>query len=309
MPAFTLIILFFIAPALAGQLCNVLASPQKRVQYQQAAQWNALKYSTVLFVGLLAILILFTLVGELTGWKPSRPFGVTLLIGTCISAAVYLWNFGRLSEKTASHKSVLKVVGGLLTVTIATASKIYSDMIIADLTSLPPQELPGAQLLLTFILTPVIWLAALSLVAGYISVPVTFFLLAKGVILDWRTNRGTRPTINSGLYFAAIVALCYFTAILSIMISNLLTSAVYEKPLRNAIARAAYLLPPSYCGLPDKEGAGIAVLKYRKAGLAIPHKEKGYEFSTVSCNPKPQTIEEATERLATPNGHIVSRRE
>jgi hypothetical protein len=301
-----LVLLFFITPAVTGQIINVLASAKKRAWYMQVTQWKALECSVALFAGLLGILILVTTVNQLTGWKPTRQIGVMLLIATCVSAATYLWHFWGLSSKAANHKRVLTAVAGVLTLTIATASKISSDMAIAEFTNLSPQELPGAQLLLTFILTPVLWMLTLSLALGYASIPLTLIILGKGIYADWKTNKGAKPTTSTGLYVSAVLALCYFTAIQLVMISNMLTIDVYEKPLRTAVAHAAFLLPPSYCGLPDIEGAGIAVLKYRRAGLAIPHKEKGYEFSTISCDPKPQTIEAAASKLAAHKASIAS---
>lgn len=289
---FALVLVFISATsALLGHIANVRSSPEKLAWYLQIKRWKAHQYSMALFVGLLLVLYAVTGISQLTGWKPQQPIGLMLLTATCITAAAYLWFYWDLTPKVAEYKSLLKYIGALLTVCIVTTSKIQSDMAISELTGLPAQELPGAQMFLTFILTPTIWLLAVSFVVGFISIPLTVLVLIWGIYQDWKKGKGTKFDFASGSHVCAWMAIAYFSIILLTMSSGILKKNFYEKRLNGAIAYSAFLLPPSYCGLPDAGDASIAVLKYKRAALAMPDEKMGYTFSKISCDPKQKSPE------------------
>jgi hypothetical protein len=289
---FALVLVFiFTAAALLGHIAHVHSSPEKLAWYLQVKEWKSQQYTMALFVGLLLVLYAATGINQLTGWKPQQPIGLMLLAATCITAAAYLWFYWDLTPKVAKHKSFLKGIGALLTVCIATTSKIHSDMAIAQLTGLPPQELPGAQLFLTFILTPTIWFLAISLVVGFISIPLTLLLLIWGIYKDWKKDKGSKFDFASARHVCAWVAMAYFSIIMLTMSTGILKKNFYEKRLNNAIAYSAFLLPPSYCGLPDTKGASIAVMKYKRAAMALPDEKLGYTFSKIACDPSQKSLE------------------
>lgn len=297
---FALVIVFvFATSALLGHIAHVRASPEKLSWYMQVKEWKAREYSMALFIGLIALLFILTGISKATGWKVPAPHAVGVLTATCLSALLYLGLLGeKYLVKIANHKGLLKVAGGALGVCFVTASKIVSDMAIAELTNLPPQELPGAQMLLTLIMQPVLALVIISLLLGYISIPITFGTLAWWIYQEIKTNRGTQPTYLTASYICAFIAITVSTITLLTMTSSMLKQSFYEKRLRIAIAHSAFHLPPSYCGLPDTEGAAIASLKYRRAALAVPDTDKGYTFSSLSCDPKLDSQQKLAALLA-----------
>lgn len=292
------LVLIFATSALLGHIAHVRASPEKLAWYMKVKEWKAREYSMALFIGFIVFLFILQGISNATGWRLSTPQALGFLTATCLSALLYLGVLGRkYIAKVAEHKGLLKVVGGVLAVCFVTASKIGSDMVIAELTNLPPQELPGAQMLLTFILQPVLGLIAISLLLGYISIPAAFGTLAWWIYQELKASKGTQPTFMTGSYICAFIAMAVSTVILLTMTSSMLKQSFYEKRLRTAIAHSAFHLPPSYCGLPDAEGAAVAQLKYRRAALAMPDKNKGYVFSSLPCTPKLDSPQELATLL------------
>ncbi|WP_462379420.1 hypothetical protein [Pseudomonas sp. Marseille-QA0892] len=277
---------------LAGQVAHVRGSAAKLAWYRKVREWTAAEYSMAIFLVFLALLFSITGVHQLTGWKPRAPVGLLLLIATCTTAAVYLWFFLNLARIVATHKTLLGMVGTLAAVSIATASKISSDMAIAELTGMPPQELPGAQLALTFILTPIFWFVAISFLIGYVSIPATLLLLFWGIYKDAKQHKGSKFNLSSAGYVCSWVAMSYLSILLLTMSTELMNKNFYEKRLRSAISYSAFHLPPSYCGFTNLPGAGIAALRDNGAGLAIPDSERGYIFHTVSCEREVRIIED-----------------
>lgn len=296
---FALVLVFiFASSALLGHIAHVRASPEKLAWYMKVKEWTAREYSMALFIGLIALLFIFMGISGATGWKLPAPQTLGFLTATCLSALLYLGVLGgKYIAKVGDHKSLLKVVGGSMAVCFVTASKIGSDMAISELTNLPPQELPGAQMLLTLILQPVLGLAVISLLLGYISIPATFSTLVWWIYQEIKTNKGTQPTFLTAIYTCAFIAMMVSTVILLTMTGGMLKKSFYEKRLRTAIVHAAFHLPPSYCGLPDAEGAAVAQLKYHQAALAIPDKDKGYIFSRLQCDPKLDSPQELATLL------------
>lgn len=291
-----LILVFFaILPASLGYITNALNSPAQRswyaTQWATLKAWQALDYARALFV-LCAALLYVAGGSAYLGMKLSMPLALTLMIATSLSALLYLWVFADMTQKVNSYEQRIKFSLGLIVISIATASKIYSDAGIAELTGLPPQELPGAQLLLTFILTPVIWLVMTALLIGYLSIPGTIYLLARGIYLDVRKKAG-----SPGKYVLASIALSFLSLTLLTMTKKLLDKEFYEKRLREAVVFASFNLPPAYCGLPNQKGSSIAPLGDGKAALAMPDEKLGFTFRTLDCEPKSQPQEELTVLL------------
>ncbi|HBO5639842.1 hypothetical protein GFM12_06900 [Pseudomonas aeruginosa] len=285
-----LLVLFFVLPILLGHVSHVLRSPEKLAWYLQVREWRMLEYFLALFIVSIATMYAVAAIQYLTGARLSSVVALALMLVTCLSALGYLWHFAGMTARVTQHKTLLKVLGGLLAVCFATVSKIYSDAAIAELAGLPPQELPASQLFLTFLLTPTLWFLVGSLAAGYLSIPATIFLLGRGLYLDLKKKRGNdKPTAR---YIAACTAVAFSSLLLVTMMQSLLSKSFYEKRLRAAIAFSSFHLPPSYCGLPNVEGASVTALKYRRAALAVPDEKKGYTFNVVQCESKAQKAEE-----------------
>ncbi|OBY18712.1 hypothetical protein A8O37_30905 [Pseudomonas aeruginosa] len=138
---------------------------------------------------------------------------------------------------------------------------------------------------LTFILTPTIWFLAISFVVGCISIPLTLLFLIWGIYKDWKKDKGSKFDFASARHVCAWVAMAYFSIIMLTMSTGILEKSFYEKRLNSAIAYSAFLLPPSYSSLPDIKGTSIAVMKYKRAALALPDEKMAYRFSKIACDP------------------------
>jgi hypothetical protein len=273
-----------IATVLFGQIAHVRASPEKLVWYMQIKEWKSQTYAMVIF--LVAMALLFILMGfsKASGWKLPSLQAQWLLIFSCLAALWYLGGFARkFLERLASYKTPIKLLGGWLAVCLVTASKVGADKAIAELTNLPPQEFPGAQMLLTLVFQPVIVFISSSVLLGYLSIPATLLLLAFWIYKEFKVRKGEKPTTLTLTYASAILAIMVPTVTMLAMSSNALNKRFYEKPLRIAIAYSAFHLPLSYCGLSNVEGAAVAQLNDRRAALAMPDEEKGYVFDSIPC--------------------------
>ncbi|MNJ56771.1 hypothetical protein D3C77_523340 [compost metagenome] len=132
---------------------------------------------------------------------------------------------------------------------------------------------------------------------GCISIPLTLFLMIWGIYKDWKKDKGSKLDFASARHACAWVAMAYFSIIMLTMSTGILKKSFYEKRLNNAIAYSAFLLPPSYCGLPDIKGARVAVMKYKRAALALPDERMGYTFSKIACDPLQKTPEQLLSEL------------
>ncbi|MFW6749227.1 hypothetical protein ACKUG4_00890 [Pseudomonas glycinae] len=296
------ITLFGIIPTLLGCLANVRSSPRKRALYRlqikRIKKWTTVEYSTTVFIACTAA---FYIAGfmALAGIKFEQMTYFYLLIVTCTSALIFLCCYWKIPALLAKHWEKLKIFVAPAAVAIATLSKIYSDAGIAELTGLSPQDLPGAQLLLTLIMTPAIWLLGLSLFIGYASIPVMVILLAITLIRDFSNknkpkNKKSAPSL---LHFTTIAAVALFAIMLLTITQKIVGKNFYEPRLRKSIAFASFQLPTTYCGLPETKGAGIAAMADDRAAIAIPDKELGYRFEPISCKPKQQEKEQISSAL------------
>ncbi|WP_236197296.1 hypothetical protein [Pseudomonas glycinae] len=298
----SLITLFGIIPILLGYLANVRSSPRKRALYRlqtkRIKKWSAIEYSTTVFIACTAAFYIAGLMA-LAGIKFEQMTYFYLLIVTCTSALIFLCCRWKIPEFLAKHWEKVKIFVAPAAIAIATLSKIYSDAGIAELTGLSPQNLPGAQLLLTLIMTPAIWLLGLSLFIGYASIPLMVILLAITLIRDFSNKnepQNKKPAPNL-LHFMTIAAVALFAIMLLTITQKIAGKNFYEPRLRKSIAFASFQLPTTYCELPETKGAGIAAMDDDRAAIAIPDKELGYRFELISCKPKQQEKEQISSTL------------
>lgn len=285
----TVFLIFGFIPALLGHVAYIRGSYELRTRYinklQAVRSWTATEHSRAAFIAC-TIMLYAAGVLAMTGAKLNAVTSIGLLLASCFSALIYLCCHWNVLGFSAKYGSPLKLVGGAIAIGIATISKIYSDAGIAELTGLSPQDLPGAQLLLTFLLTPTIWFLGLSLFFGYISIPVMLILFFR---LIFKSYRKTAPNTKYESGFPDVtvfVAVSFFVLILLTMTQEIASKSFYEIRLRKAIAFASFHLSTTYCGLPDVKGIEVAPMSDDRAAIAIPDEKLGYRFEPISCKPK-----------------------
>ncbi|TKJ57645.1 hypothetical protein PspCFBP13506_24050 [Pseudomonas sp. CFBP13506] len=301
---FTLLIIFGILPALSGYIANVCGSLEKRTWYHQKAQdvkgWTASEYSLAAFITSTTLLYavgFFTLIGM----KPGLMTGVGLLLLSCLSALAYLCCYWKIPAIVAKYGGLLKVVLGAVAIGVATLSKIYSDAGIAELTSLSPQDLPGAQLLLTFLLTPTIWFLGLSLTLGYLSLPVLAILFLRSLYRDFRKIKDGKKNESNLRDVTALVAVFFSVIILLSITEKIASKRFYEPRLKQTIVFASFHLPTSYCGLIDAKGVQIAPMSDGRAAIAIPDGKLDYTFDIIDCKPQKKDSDQVNAILEKSN--------
>ena len=300
---FTVVFLiYFLLPIFLGLISNILLYPRKIVWYRKKFRrlklWTKVEYSAAAFFLATGV---FFIVGALL--KIGVSFSakkVFLMLGlnflTAIMFLYYYWGGTRFFIR---YKELIKFLIAPIVIVVTTFSKIYSDAGISELSGLAPKDLPGAQLFLTLILTPVIWLVALSLALGYSSLLLMPMLLAKGIFEDYRRNRRRKitsdcknPIIND---VAALVAVFLASILLLNIMQKVVSKSFYEPRLRQAIEFSSFHLPTTYCGLPEIKGASVAPVSDDKAALAIFDAKAGYKFIMINCKPKLITEEEVSK--------------
>lgn len=280
------LVLFFIFPAVLGGVGNVWCTPEKRTKYylwvQAVKSWTATEHSLAAFI---VLTVLLYVAGFLTlaGVRLGVVVYFLLMLLVTVSAFVYLCCYWGVSTSLKKHAGLINRLIGVLAIGVATISKIYSDAAIAELTGLSPQSLPGAQLLLTFILTPAIWFIGLSLFLGYLSFPVIVFLFFRSMYIDFvgvKSFHDKRPSLPG---VTALLAVALFALITLALTEKIASKSFYENRLKQAIAFASFNLPSTYCGLPDVKGVGVAAMSDDRAAVALPSKNGSYSFEVVSC--------------------------
>ncbi|MDF3200712.1 hypothetical protein P3C29_18665 [Pseudomonas sp. 1912-s] len=292
--------LFVIVPVVLGYAANVQRSQQKRAwylrKYREVKSWTVVEYSLALFLGCTAVLYTVGTLAML-GLKLNPILSISLLSLTCLTALGYLYCYFDLTGKIKRYGIALKFLLGGITLCIATASKIYSDSGIAELTGLPPQDLPGAQLLLTVLLTPTFWLMALLPLAGYLSVALMVILFVRSMYRESPKQRRKGKKSSSLRDVSAVVAIPLCVLILFALTELLLSKHFYEKRLRQAIAFASFHLPGTYCGLPETKGVAIAPVTDGRAAIAIPDEKLGYLFEPIECKPAQRSKDDISALL------------
>lgn len=277
----TLLTVFCVLPIVVGYIANIINSSKKffwhRQRIRRIRQWTRAECPATIFMSTTAI---FFIVGLLifAGVKFSTKASLLVLIANCIAALVFLYYYWQMPTFLSRHKELLKLLIAPLAIGVATISKIYSDAAIAELSGLSAQDLPGTQLLLTLILTPIIWLLTLSLAFGYASLLLMPVLFIKGLIQDYcqTTKKKTKSSRASSSHITALVAVFLSAIILLTIIEKFASKTFYEPRFRQVIAFASFHLPATYCGLPDIEGVEVAPMSDDRAALAISNSKLGY---------------------------------
>ncbi|WP_323151034.1 hypothetical protein [Pseudomonas glycinae] len=302
--AFTLLIVFGFFPALFGYIASVRGSEKKRIWYRQRTQaikgWTANEFSLAAFVTSTALLYAAFFLTSI-GMKLDIMTGLGLLLLSCFSAIAYLCCYWKIPAIVAKYGGLLKALLGAVAIGVATLSKIYSDEGIAELTGLPPQGLPGAQLLLTFLLTPIIWFLGMSLSLGYLSLPVISFLFLRSLYRDYREKKDGIKNESSLRDVAALVAVFFAVIIMLMLNEKIVSKSFYEPRLKQAIVFASFHLPTSYCGLVDTRRAQVVPMSDGKAAIAIPDGKLGYTFDVIDCKPKNKSSDEVNAMLEKSN--------
>ncbi len=184
--------LFFIAPALLGYTMHVYETPRKRAQLvlqaRRVRDWRGMETSRAVFIAATAVFYAAG-IAIMLGAKFTVGATLILLIVNCLAGLSFLCFYWSIPAFVNRHKEPLKLFIAPIAVGVVTLSKIMSDASIAELSGLSPQDLPGAQLLLTFILTPVIWLLGLSLAFVYISIPLMIVLVIHALVQNFKHHR------------------------------------------------------------------------------------------------------------------------
>lgn len=302
--AFTLLIVFGFLPALFGYIANIRGSLEKRTWYHQQTQalkgWTANEYSLAAFVTSTALLYAAGFL-TLIGMRPGLTTGVGLLLLSCLTAMAYLCGYWKIPVIVAKHGGLLKALLGAVAIGVATLSKIYSDAGIAELTGLSPQDLPGAQLLLTFLLTPTIWFLGLSLSLGYLSLPVIAILFLRSLYRDFRKKKDGKKNESNLRDVAALVAVFFSVIILLSITEKIASKHFYEPRLKQAVVFASFHLPTSYCGLTETKGVQVAPMSDGRAAIAISDGKLDYTFDIIDCKPQKKSSDEVNAILEKSN--------
>lgn len=293
---------YFLLPAISGYAAHVKASPRERVRYRQrfrrVRRWKKPEYATAFFVLTTAT---FFLVGLLVkvGVKFPSMYLLVLLAVNCVGALAFLFYYWDAPKIWSKYGGLLKALFVPMAIGVATLSKIYSDAGIAELSGLAPQDLPGAQLFLTLILTPVIWLIVFSLTMGYASLPLMPILLIRELMNDSRRKRAklSKKDRPGPTHITAMMAV-FLCAVLSLTIMQKVVSKhVYESRLRQAIVFSSFHLPSTFCGLPEVKGVSVAPMSDDRAAVAIPDTKLTYRFVLITCKPAAITDQDASRLL------------
>lgn len=278
---------------------HVYETPRKRAQLilqaRRVRDWRGIEISRAVFIAATAVFYAAGIALKL-GAKFTVESTLILLIVNSLAGLSFLYFYWSIPALVNRYKDSLKFFITPIAVGVVTLSKIISDASIAELSGLSPQDLPGAQLLLTFILTPVIWLLGLSLTFAYFSIPLMILLVIHALVQNFKQHR----TIESKLKRSTtpqitLIAAVFLSSILPLTVMEKVASkAFYEPRLRQAIAFASFHLPATYCGLPAEKGVEVAPMPDDQAGLAIPDEKQGYLFEVIGCKRKSKTPEEAT---------------
>lgn len=300
LPVIVLLTLFGALPVLCGFFESIRCSHERRTWYiariHTLESWSILEWSLTFFVASTAVLYVAAFSTTL-GFRLSFNVYMVLLFLSPLTAFVYLCCYFKVLEITKKYGWLLKILLGAAVIGVAAASKTYADAAIAELTGLPPQNLPGAQILLSFMLSPIIWFIGLSLVLGLLSGPVMAFLLVKVMYLDFVKSRHSGGNQSNFPEMIALLAVALFSIIALTTTQKIASKGFYEVKLRQAIEFASFQLSATYCGFPENKGVGVAIMPDDLAAIAIPNEKAGYIFEVISCKPTVKSDEQIRASL------------
>ncbi len=303
-----LVVPFLIVPALLGHICHIKKDPRKSVWYYRryllTKEWVEQRYAMVLFLISSSALLIALVYSAI--WSRIEPLtGMLLAVLTILTGLWHLYRYFGTAIDLIRQKTPWKTALGLAAVGIATISKILVDQMIADATHLPAKDLPGAQLILALYLTPTLWFTAFSFIMGLVAmllaVPLQVYLFWD----DYSNSKKKRQYDPlSGL--VALVALIYVPVLSLTLTQKLISKKTYSVPTREAIVFAAFMLPPTYCGLPAMKGATVVPLEDDIGAIAIPDAKLGYRFERIKCKPAIKSAEEVTRSATEPEVDVVN---
>ncbi|KIF56324.1 hypothetical protein NX10_23890 [Pseudomonas fluorescens] len=289
--------LFFATPVVLGQLSRFKFWPKLWRWFVLhsigVGSWSLLHWAVLIFAVATTVFLIFGAFA-ISGVKFQAAEVMWLFTFNCISSLFFLYYYWEIPKKWKGYEGSIKALVVPVVVVVGTLSKIYSDAGISELSGLAPQDLSGAQLWLTLIFTPVIWMLAISLGLGYASLILMPLILVRNLAYEHRCEKNLdqeRDPARS-LDLVAILAV-FFSGVMSLTIMQKVVSKdFYEVPLREAIAFSAFHHRPTYCGLPDVKGVFIAPMSDNRAAVAIPDERLGYTFEPIDCSPKLKSREE-----------------
>jgi hypothetical protein len=285
MPAITLIILFYLVlPAISGYATHLNDHPQKKEKYKAITKFGILELSLTIFVLAMTAVSIAITMEYIADIKIPKQYGRALLGIAGISSAFYIISFFKIVNFIKTHKTLFKYISGILILIAATYSKIYSDMAIAELTGIPPQELPGAQNFLTFIIQPVVFAMYGSITLGYTSIIIAMILFLKIMYQGYKSRNNPSASTTENLDLGAIISVITGTMIAIAFTSEILKKDFYEPNLKKFIVFSSFHLEPSICGLTLPKGSKISIMKYKRAAFAVPDEKTGFTFGILDCN-------------------------
>lgn len=285
MPATIFIILFYLViPVISGYTTHLNANPQKKEKYKAIAKWRLLETSLAIFILAMAIVAIAVAMDYGADIKTPKQYGRALLGIAGISSAIYIITFFKIVDLIKAHKTLFKYLSGILILIAATYSKVYSDMAIAELTGISPQELPGAQNFLTFIIQPVVFAMYGSIVLGYTSIIIAILLFFKIMYQGYKSKNNPDALTTEKLDLGAIISIITGTMIAIAFTSEILKKDFYEPNLKKFIVFSSFHLEPSTCGLTLPKDSKISIMKYKRAAIAVPDDKTGFSFDISDCN-------------------------
>ncbi|MFJ3451452.1 hypothetical protein ACIPM0_25015 [Pseudomonas sichuanensis] len=295
----SLLFFYCFLPGFLGVFMNVWASPSKRLWWANNVvgmkTWDQRQFAATAFV---AACIVFCLAGlmVISGLKFNIVFVFVVLLAAFFTGFLYLCVYWKIADLPGRYGAALKLLLVPAALVVGTVSKIYADAAIAEYTGIAPQALPNAQIVLALILTPMVWFGGVSLVVGYISIPLLPIMLLVNIFRDCRRKRSGDAT-NPNFDNLAIMALAFCAILLLLLAESVFSKSVYEPFLKRAVAFSSFHLPTTYCGLPEVDDLYVAPLADGRALLAIPDEKMVYRFVPVLCSTKTQSGDETKKLL------------
>lgn len=251
------------------------------------ADWGLIDYlATLTFTNI----ILLMYAASLTKLGLEIPFAIrwSLLIWTGLCTLALASTFFSINPKYSKLASPLKYVATLATVVFTLMSGSMFDADIASHTHIDPSELPATQRLLTFVGVVYFWaytLFWLSLLLYPVLFSILIFKLGDSKKPPTDLSQFVRResiiagTLLGGLSFTFIIITNGFIA---------LSEDLSRRRIKEFIVFSSFHLKPEVCAIYGRpETAKIALIKDKKALVAVQDVEFIYKFTTEDCYLQP----------------------